>query len=157
MKRRSFLSATGVLTAAYATSALPATADGALSYARYSAALSGYDSVAYHTEGKAVPGTEEVTVWHEGQAWLFTSEDNAAVFRKNPELYAPAYGGFCALAMAFGKKLPGDPDAWAVVDGRLYLNVNLQAQETWQEDPAGFIADADAKWPELKNVHPDEL
>jgi hypothetical protein len=40
-----------------------------------------------------------------------------------------------------------DPEAWKVVDGKLYLNYNKSIQKKWEKDIAGFIAKADANWP----------
>ncbi|MEM8505683.1 MAG: YHS domain-containing (seleno)protein, partial [Cyanobacteria bacterium P01_D01_bin.1] len=64
--------------------------------------------------------------------------------------YAPEYGGFCAWAVAAKDTLvPTDPNAWSVVDNKLYLNANQRVQATWEEDIQGFIAQADNKWPAL--------
>jgi hypothetical protein len=40
-----------------------------------------------------------------------------------------------------------DPDAWSIVDGKLYLNLNKKVQETWQKDTKGYIEKGDRNWP----------
>jgi hypothetical protein len=44
-----------------------------------------------------------------------------------------------------------DPQAWNIVDGKLYLNYSKSVQQTWQGDIAGNIANADTNWPRLLN------
>ena len=124
---------------------------------QYGTALSGYDAVAYHTQNAAVRGTTGNVVYHEGLAYMFANKANADAFRANPGKYEPAYNGYCAMGVALGRKLPGDPEAFRVVDDRLYLNVNKDIQKTWLKDVSGNIAKANDNWPEIVNVHPDRL
>jgi hypothetical protein len=42
-----------------------------------------------------------------------------------------------------------DPDAWAIVDGKLYLNLNMDVQNTWNKDRPGYIKKADRNWPKV--------
>jgi YHS domain-containing protein len=112
-------------------------------------ALSGYDSVAYHTKSKDVAGQNEHTFHWNGAIWLFSSEANRDTFAANPGAYAPQYDGYCAYATANGYKALGSPAAWKVVDGRLYLNFNDREKELWIEDIPGQIAAADKNWPKL--------
>jgi len=41
------------------------------------------------------------------------------------------------------------PEAWAIVDGKLYLNLNLDVQKKWQQDREAYIKEADSNWPRL--------
>lgn len=82
---------------------------------------------------------------------------NRHAFSAAPARYLPAYGGFCAYDVAVGKKLDVDPEAWRVVDGRLYSNLNKKVQKTWLEDVPGNIAKADTNWPEIKDRAPRDL
>lgn len=50
-------------------------------------------------------------------------------FNAGPEQYLPQYGGFCAYAVALGKKLDGDPRFADIVDGKLSLFVNAMIFE----------------------------
>ena len=110
-------------------------------------AVSGYDTVAYFTEGRPVEGSREFSTEYNGAEWRFSSAENLALFRADPERYAPRYGGYCAWAVSQGYTASGDPENWAIEDGRLYLNYNDEVQATWNEDRAGFIEAADGNWP----------
>ncbi len=112
-------------------------------------AVSGYDTVAYHTEGKAVEGNDKFsTEWMDAD-WYFVSAANRDLFVANPEKYAPQYGGYCAYAVAMGSIASTDPEQWAVVDGKLYLNYSSSVQRQWSENQANFITDADGNWPSV--------
>lgn len=110
-------------------------------------AIGGYDAVAYFTDGKAVPGQPGITLEHEGAVWRFASEANRDAFKADPQRYAPQYGGYCAWAVASGYTAKGDPDAWTIADGRLYLNYNKSVQANWAKDIPGNVRKGDANWP----------
>ncbi len=114
-----------------------------------STALDGYDTVAYFKMGKPVAGSSDHSTEWNGATWHFSSAENLATFQADPEAYAPQYGGYCAWAAAQNKTAPGDPNAWKIVDGKLYVNVNASIQARWEKDIPGFIAKADANWPGL--------
>jgi YHS domain-containing protein len=114
-------------------------------------AISGYDPVAYFKEGKPVPGVKEHTVAWNGANWYFSSKENKALFEKSPQQYAPQYGGYCAYGTADGHKAPTEPDAWSIVNGKLYLNYDKKIQTEWKKDQAGYIKQADKNWPTVKN------
>jgi len=46
----------------------------------------------------------------------------------DPEQYAPQYGGHCDYAIANGYPANIDPEAWKIVDDKLYLNYNRKVQ-----------------------------
>ena len=112
-------------------------------------AVSGYDTVAYFTDGLPVEGSREHSYDWMGTTWLFASAEHRELFQADPEKYAPRYGGYCAYAVANGVTAPGDPQVWRIVDGRLYLNVNKSIQSEWEKDIPGYIHSADANWPKL--------
>ncbi len=112
-------------------------------------AIEGYDPVAYFTDGAPAKGSKQHQLeWH-GATWRFATAEHLEAFRAEPENYAPQYGGYCAWAVAQGSTAGIDPDAWRVVDGKLYLNYSKDVQQKWAQDIAGNIAAADANWPEL--------
>ena len=113
-------------------------------------AVSGYDTVAYFTDGKPVKGNSSITHEYMGAVWQFASEANKAKFIADPEKYAPQYGGYCAWAVSQGYTASGNPNHWKVVDGKLYLNYDASVQEKWQKDIPGFIAAADKNWPGIR-------
>ena len=110
-------------------------------------AIRGTDPVAYFTDGAAVAGSEEYEYEWEGATWRFSSEENMNLFAENPEQYAPQYGGYCAKAMSEGNVVSIDPEAWRIVDDKLYLNYSPEVQEQWVEDIEGNIALADENYP----------
>ena len=114
-------------------------------------ALKGYDPVAYFREQKPVPGKPEFTALHEGATYRFASAANRDAFAAAPAKYAPQYGGYCAFGMASGYKAPIEPDAWTVVDGRLYLNYNRSVRSQWSSDIPGYLRKAEANWPTVRS------
>ncbi len=112
-------------------------------------AIRGYDPVAYHTEGKPVAGKRAHRVEWKGATWSFASAESKALFEGDPEKYAPRYGGYCAWAVSNGGTASIDPDAWTIVDGKLYLNYSLGVREQWSQDIPGNIAKADVNWPKI--------
>ena len=154
MKRRTML--TGG-----ATLALTATVGSWLLYARsaeagpvYSGrddgvAIKGADAVAYFTQGEAVIGVPGHSSRWNGVEWHFSSAEHKALFDAEPERYAPRYGGFCAYAAANGQKAKIEPEAWSIVDGRLYLNYDLNIRSRWDAQQSDYIAAADREWPKI--------
>lgn len=114
-----------------------------------SLAVSGYDPVAYFTQGKPVEGNGDHEYEWNGATWRFSSAENLGSFKAEPESYAPQYGGYCAWAVSQGYTAPSDPQAWRVVDGKLYLNYSEDVQKKWVRDIPGFIAKADTNWPKV--------
>ncbi len=113
-------------------------------------AIRGYDPVAYHTESRPLRGNAAYTHDWQGATWRFASAGNRDLFAKNPERYAPEYGGYCAYGTSQGYKVSTQPEAFTVVDGKLYLNYSTQVQKTWNTDRAGFISLADTVWRNLR-------
>ena len=151
LTRRLFLSRAALAGTALATlGALPAGPARAAAFSEGGLAIRGYDPVAYFERGAPVRGVAEFETEHDGATWRFASADNLAAFEADPARYAPQYGGYCAYAAAFGSKAPTDPDAWKIVDGKLYLNLNKGIQARWEKDIPGFIAKADRNWPSLR-------
>lgn len=112
-------------------------------------AVDGYDPVAYFVSGAPVKGSSEFSLDYKGATWKFASAENLEKFKADPAAYAPQFGGYCAWAVAHGYTARGNPNFWAVVDGKLYLNYDGGVQKQWQEDVPGFIAQANANWPDV--------
>ncbi|BBK32429.1 YHS domain-containing protein [Stella humosa] len=115
-------------------------------------AIRGYDPVAYFTQGAPTPGRADITADHAGATYRFASAGNRDAFRTDPARYLPAYGGFCAMGTALGRKVDGDPQQWRIVDDRLYLNYDANVAHHWaQHIPQNTFA-ADGKWLFIRSV-----
>jgi YHS domain-containing protein len=118
-------------------------------------AASGYDVVAYFSlpqaaigqpQPAAVPGHAAHTATYNGATFAFATAANRDLFVADPARFAPQYDGHCAYGAAKGSKVPGNPNLWRVVDGKLYLNITPAVVEDWEEDVPGHIATANEYW-----------
>lgn len=112
-------------------------------------AVKGFDPVAYFTDGKPVQGTKEFEYSWMNATWRFASAAHRDAFAAEPAKYAPQYGGYCAYGVSKGYAVNVDPEAWRIVDGKLYLNYNKEVREAWMKDIPGFIRKADQNWPKI--------
>jgi enamine deaminase RidA (YjgF/YER057c/UK114 family) len=114
--------------------------------------ISGYDPVAYFTDGKPVQGKAEFEyLWHKLR-WRFASGEHRDLFIGSPVRYAPQYDGYCAKGVSNGDaahKDTVDPEAWAIVDGKLYLTHNQYWLGIWRDHSDEYIKSADASWQAL--------
>ena len=111
--------------------------------------LSGYDAVAYFTESKAVKGSPQFEHQWGGVRWRFASAAHREAFAASPEKYAPQYGGYCAYAVSRNQLAPTDPEAWKVVDGKLYLNYDRAVLALWEKELPEVIRRGNGNWPEV--------
>ena len=116
-------------------------------------AINGYDAVAYFNEAMPIKGNTQFRYEWNGATWYFSSAANLDIFMTDPEKYVPQYGGYCAYGTANGHKAPTQPDAWTIVDGKLYLNYNLDVLGMWRKDKTNLINEADRNWPEVKKTN----
>ena len=119
----------------------------AINTSRSDLALRGYDAVAYWSEGKPVQGLTTFEYRWMNAVWRFASAEHRDQFSKEPERYAPQFGGYCAYAVSQGHTADGDPNVWRIVDGRLYLNYSSQVKKLWEQDVPGYIAKGRQNWP----------
>jgi hypothetical protein len=113
-------------------------------------AARGADVVAYFSlpaDAPAVKGSVEYAYQWRGATWLFSTMENRDAFASEPDRYAPAFGGYCAWAMARDKLATIDPDRWAVVEGTLYLNYSKRTHGDWEKEREENIRKAAANWP----------
>lgn len=113
-------------------------------------AISGYDTVAYFTVAKPMKGKPEFSASWQDVDWYFANSEHRDLFVASPARYAPQFGGFCAMAMTRGVVKTIDPQAWVIVDGRLYLNFSEDARDRFQHDPLGNIDSSEKNWAKLQ-------
>ncbi|MGB7263549.1 MAG: YHS domain-containing (seleno)protein [Albidovulum sp.] len=118
-------------------------------------AASGHDVVAYFDleqtpvgtpQHSAVPGVASITADYNGATFAFANEANRDRFLADPAAFAPQYDGHCAYGVSKGGKVPGNPNLWRIVDGKLYLNITKNVVGFWEEDIPGNISLAETNW-----------
>lgn len=109
-------------------------------------AIKGYDTVAYFADKGAVKGDPKFEFLWNGAKWLFSNKENMEKFQKNPEVYAPQFGGYCSYSISQGKIVDSEPEVWKVVDDKLYLFNNQQAEEKWETEQKKLIEDGKQNW-----------
>lgn len=117
-------------------------------------ALQGWDPVACFPEGGGQPreGSARFSTVHGGVGYRFASEANLKAFLGDPWKYEPAYGGWCAWAMAKGEKVEVDPASFRILDGRLFVfydGLFADTRASWLKDEARVLRLADAAWVKL--------
>src|SRR5262249_57712907 len=90
--------------------------------------ISGYDAVAYFTEGKPTRGNGHHVTVFDGVTYLFASEENKKTFEANPKKYIPAYGGYFAFGVTEKKKFVADPEASENLECQLYFKLDKALQ-----------------------------
>lgn len=119
--------------------------------------ISGYDPVAYFTNGKPIRGSGFHVTVLDGVTYAFATAEHQKMFEANPQKYLPAYGGYCAYGVGVGKKFVADPEVWRIVEGKLYLNLDKSIQQKWEKDIPGYIKKGDANWATIKDKKPSDL
>lgn len=127
---------------------------------RHGIAIAGYDPVAYFEVGGGKPtkGDKAIAAEYSGATYRFVSDEHRDLFMDAPERFAPAYGGWCAFAMADGKKVEVNPKRFEVHDGRLFLFYRDWFTDTlkpWQEQRELLRAQADTHWDDFVS-NPDD-
>ncbi len=113
-------------------------------------AIQGYDPVAYFKQNKAIKGKDDFTASYKGVTYKFSSTANKDIFIKNPTIYEPQFGGWCAFAMGdSGDKVKINPETFKIIDGKLYLFYNAFFNNTlksWNKDETNLKAKAENNW-----------
>ena len=122
-------------------------------------AIGGFDTVAFFQQKKAVRGSAEFSHEWSGAKWYFSSAENMALFKANPEKWAPQYGGHCSLGASEGY-LSNKPTSglFEIVNEKLYLFPHGNRSETgaysdWMNrggGPIRRIENGDRNWPRMK-------
>ena len=146
-----------ILTAAVCFAALmlgqsPALADNTVNTGYFGGvAIMGYDPVAYFTDNRPVQGSEEFSYDWLGTPWHFASRQHRELFKSEPVKYAPQFGGYCAGEVALdGITVNIDPDAWRIIDGKLYLGYGKDFAADLEAHPQNWLPKAEANWPKVE-------
>lgn len=129
-------------------------------------AVSGYDVVAYfdmqqgplgQPQPAAVPGKADITASYNGATFAFATTEHRARFLADPAKYAPQYDGHCAYGVAQGGKVPGNPELWRIIDGKLYLNITRNVVGFWEKDIPGNLVKAQSNWSGIEGAAASEM
>lgn len=113
------------------------------------AAIDGFDPVSYFLEEDPVPGNPEIShVWG-GVPWYFASAANRDVFKRHPEIYAPQFGGHCAMSLSRGFLSDGKPQLHLRYKAKLYLFYSVANREAFAEIRPAAAERAALRWQEV--------
>lgn len=91
--------------------------------------------------GREIAGKADLTVFHEGVAYRFSTPENKAAFEKDPAKHEVADGGAC------GRMGPlaglGDARRFAVHAGRVYFFASDGCRAAFLKEPAAYLEFAD--------------
>lgn len=116
-------------------------------------AVHGYDLVTYYTLERPLKGKKQFEVIWEGAHYWFANYENKAAFEAAPEKFLPAYGGWCAYAMARGKEVEINPMAYHLQQGQLLLFYKTNWVDTkakWIKEEKDYKAKADKNWAAIR-------
>ena len=120
-------------------------------------AIGGYDVVSYFQPDGPAKGNSNFKYVYNAVTYHFTSAENLNLFKENPEKYIPQFGGYCALAVSYGKKISIDPQTFKITDNKLYLffkgkttHGSVNSIETWNKNEPKLLKKAESLWPDVK-------
>jgi YHS domain-containing protein len=131
-------------------------------------AISGYDPVAYFTDGRPIKGSSAFSVPFDEAEYYFISAEHQKMFAADPDRYAPQFSGYCAVGVYLGHKAEVNPEAWTISNGKLYLFHYIPGTAPppfddapdFREEPAKVIVKANVNWSSVKHMevfdHNDE-
>src|SRR5258708_37723005 len=92
-------------------------------------AIKGYDPVAYFEDGKPEKGNPAYQFQWKGATWRFSSTARRDAFAKEPDRYAPQYGGCLGYEVGGGDNTASGPvGGWSIVG---------QARSTFYNEDVG--------------------
>ena len=112
--------------------------------------IEGFDVVSYFNNTPE-QGNDKFVSNYKGGQFKFVSQKHLDTFNKNPDMYMPQYGGYCAYAVAEkSEKVSIDPETYEIRDGKLYLFYNswgINTLKSWlNESPEVLKIKADNNW-----------
>lgn len=104
--------------------------------------------------------TSDYGYTYKGHRFLFKSQYNRHMFKKNPTQYLPQWGGFCAYGISseFCPKYPWSRDCmgpsisvnhWTIYHGKLYFFLYSAAKEAFKADIDNKVAIGNKRWAEM--------
>ena len=118
-------------------------------------AVGGYDLLSSHESGGPTMGHEAFSVKYDGLQYLFSGEANQRLFRENPTHYLPAYLGYCAITLAFGRVTCPEYTNFQIENDQLLLfevTGFTNGRTLWNSDATGFRRKADGNFDRLTEL-----
>lgn len=112
-------------------------------------ALGGYDPVSFFLSERPLQGQKGFALQWKGAVWLFATAEHQAMFEANPRAFAPRYGGYCAYGVGRGNLSSGDPLAYEIHDGALYMMHSQEVLLRWRQARDQHMSNAEDHWPDL--------
>ena len=112
-------------------------------------AIDGYDAVSFFTEPEPQQGWPDYEYVWQGVSWYFASAANRDVFIRNPDIYAPQFGGHCATSLSRGFLSDGKPRLYVIEQMKLYLFYSLANREAFVATSTVATRSANATWYKL--------
>ncbi len=115
-------------------------------------AMDGMDPVSYFTEPAPLPGRPDYEFTWMGAPFQFANAANLAVFTRDPEIYAPQYGGHGAMSMSRGFVSDSEPLIYTVYKQRLYLFYSASNREAFLLSPDAAAIRGEEHWQVLSKT-----
>jgi YHS domain-containing protein len=115
-------------------------------------AIEGFDPVSYFTDVEPQQGLPEFTTEWGGVPWYFANAANRDVFVRNPEIYAPQFGGHCATSLARGYLSDGKPRLFLIRKLKLYFFYSVANREAFLASERALTSGAIKNWPGLETT-----
>ena len=112
-------------------------------------AIDGYDPVSYFIDSEPHLGRPDFEYDWGGVPWYFESAANRDVFARNPDIYAPQYGGHCLMSLSRGYLSDGKPRLYAIEAMKLYFFYSSANRDAFLLSKSEAIAEAGKNWPKL--------
>jgi len=104
-------------------------------------AIAGRDVVSLYGD-KPKEGKKKYVVEYDDTQWRFSSKKNRDLFKEDPAKYVPEFGGYCPVALADNHSKIGKSTHYNVVDDKLYLNYDTEAESAFRKRPNDFLVRA---------------
>lgn len=113
-------------------------------------AMREFDPVSYFNSSRPQKGNSSFRHDYKGITYYFANAENLEEFKKSPDKYEPAYGGWCAYTVALnGDRVKVNPITYKIVDGRLHLFYNYNGDNRmtkWNQAEKKNKAAANRNW-----------
>ncbi|MEO0635149.1 MAG: YHS domain-containing (seleno)protein [Pseudomonadota bacterium] len=113
-------------------------------------ALGGLDPVEFFLSRKAVNGDPQLQVSMRSgsltSTFYFRTVANRDAFLQSPQIYVPRFGGHCAMQLARGREVAGNPRIWALYRDRVFLFHSAALRDEWLQSPGGYAVRGESLW-----------